>query len=305
MATVLSLQQISKSFGARPVVQDLTLSVEQGEIFGLLGPNGAGKTTTIKMILGLLSPDQGEIRIGGHSIEEEFEDAMAQVSGIVENPDMYKYLTGYDNLLLQARACGADPAAIDEVVAAVGMSERIKDKFGTYSLGMKQRLGVAQALLHKPRLMVLDEPTNGLDPAGIKEFRTLLRSLASDRGIAVLVSSHILQEMQMLCDRVGIMDAGRLLQVNTVEELTHVGGTRFRFTLRPMDRAMELLREHLPDRIAGQTDSTVDLMIHEDELPTVNRRLMENGVEIYGVQPIGNLLEDSYIAITGGGNGVV
>ena len=175
MSDVLVLEHVCKSFGARPVVQDVSFSVGEGEIFGFLGPNGAGKTTTIKMILGLLSIDSGRILVGGKNIETEFEEAMRSISGIVENPDMYGYLSGYDNLLIHAHACGVDPKRVDEVAELVGMQMRIREKFKSYSLGMKQRLGVAQALLHNPKVMILDEPTNGLDPAGIKDFRDLLR----------------------------------------------------------------------------------------------------------------------------------
>lgn len=302
MSDILTLEHVCKTFGSHAVVQDVSLSVREGEVFGFLGPNGAGKTTTIKMILGLLSMDSGTIAIDGHSIETDFEAAMAHVSGIVENPDMYKYLSGYDNLLLQARASDAPVSQIDEVVEMVGMQARIKEKFKTYSLGMKQRLGVAQALLHNPRLMILDEPTNGLDPAGIKEFRTLIRYLAHEKGMAVLVSSHILQEMQMMCDRVGIIDRGVLLQVNTVEELTHQGTSRYRYTLRPLDQAVALLRERIPDRVVAVSDTYVDLAVTEEELPVINQGLMENSIQIYGLQSCGNQLEDSFIAITGGGN---
>lgn len=300
MSAILTLRHVSKAFGSHPVVRDLNLSVEPGEIFGFLGPNGAGKTTTIKMILGLLAVDVGEIFIDGHPVDTEFAAAMKHVSGIVENPDMYGYLSGYDNLLLQARANGADPAKIDEVVASVGMQNRIHDKFSTYSLGMKQRLGVAQALLHDPKLMVLDEPTNGLDPAGIKEFRTLLQYLAHEKGIAVLVSSHILQEMQMLCDRVGIISNGSLIRVSTVDELTHQN-TRYRYTVRPLDKAAPLLQEWFPDRVVSITDTAVELSVMEETLPLINQKLMEQGIDIYGLQTIDNMLEDSYIAITGGG----
>lgn len=192
MSEVLRLENVSKSFGRRPVVKNVSSRSKKGRFFGFLGPNGAGKTTTIKMVLGLLAADSGTILVNGHDIEKEFEAAMTGISGIVENPDMYGYLSGYDNLVLQARACGADPRRIDEVVTLVGMQMRIKEKFKSYSLGMKQRLGVAQALLHNPKIMILDEPTNGLDPAGIKEFRDLLRHLAHQQGLSVMVSSHIL-----------------------------------------------------------------------------------------------------------------
>lgn len=299
---VLELAHVHKFFGSRPVVKDVSFSVREGEIFGFLGPNGAGKTTTIKMILGLLSIDSGEIRIDGHDVEQEFESAMRAVSGIVENPDMYGYLSGYDNLLLQANACGVAPSRVDEVVEMVGMQMRIRDKFKSYSLGMKQRLGVAQALLHNPKIMILDEPTNGLDPAGIKEFRDLLGRLAHENGLAVLVSSHILQEMQLMCDTVGIINRGQLLKVGGMSDLMGEDDTGvYRYTFQPMERAMALLREHLPERIVEQTETTVDLRVTEEELAIVNRRLMEQDVVITGLQPLHSSLEQRYMEITGGG----
>ena len=303
MADVLVLKNVHKSFGKRVIIPDLSLTVKEGEVFGFLGPNGAGKTTTIKMILGLLSMDSGTITVAGHDIEKEFPAAMRNVSGIVENPDMYGYLSGYDNLLLQARACGADRKRIDEVVQLVGMQMRIRDKFKTYSLGMKQRLGIAQALLHDPKILILDEPTNGLDPAGIKEVRDLLKSLAHNTGLSVLVSSHILQEMQQMCDTVCIINAGQILRTSSIEELMQRSGSGvYRYTVRPMEAAVELLRANIPDRIVDIASEHIDLSVSEEEIPTVNRRLRERDVAIYGLSVVGTSLEQSFMDITGGGN---
>ena len=303
MSDVLVLNQVCKSFGRRPVVKNVSFSVKEGEIFGFLGPNGAGKTTTIKMILGLLSIDSGSILVNGHDISTDFKEAMKSISGIVENPDMYGYLSGYDNLVIQARACGVDTARIDEVVQAVGMQARINDKFKSYSLGMKQRLGVAQALLHNPKIMILDEPTNGLDPAGIKEFRDLLRGLSHSRGLSVLVSSHILQEMQLMCDTVGIINNGELLRVGTIEELSRLNtGNIYRYSLRPMEDAVRLAQQHLSDRLVGVGPDFIDLHIAEEEVGNVNCRFMENGITIYGLAAQGNSLEQIFMSITGGGN---
>ena len=303
MSEVLRLENVCKSFGHRPVVKNVSFAVGEGEIFGFLGPNGAGKTTTIKMVLGLLAADSGTILVNGHDIENDFEAAMSGISGIVENPDMYGYLSGYDNLMIQARACGADPRRIDEVVTLVGMQMRIKEKFKSYSLGMKQRLGVAQALLHNPKIMILDEPTNGLDPAGIKEFRDLLRGLAHTRGLSVLVSSHILQEMQLMCDTVGIINNGELLRVGTIEELSRLNtGNIYRYSLRPMEDAVRLAQQHLSDRLVGVGPDFIDLHIAEEEVGNVNCRFMENGITIYGLAAQGNSLEQIFMSITGGGN---
>ena len=218
MSAILTLEHVCKTFGSHPVVQDLSFSVEPGEVFGFLGPNGAGKTTTIKIILGLLHMDSGSILIDGHSVEDDFAAAMAHVSGIVEHPDMYKYLSGYDNLLLQAHACGADRAQIDRVVEMVGMQARIRDKFKTYSLGMKQRLGVAQALLHDPKLMILDEPTTGLDPQSRIMVWNALDHLRRDEGLTVFLTTHYMEEASE-ADYVVILDSGKIVAEGTPHDL--------------------------------------------------------------------------------------
>ena len=206
MEVALKIDHLNKYFGKRQILHDICMEVYAGEVFGFLGPNGAGKTTTIKIVVGLLRLDEGDVQIHGHSITKHFEDAMACVGGIVENPELYKYMTGRENLRQYARMrTGVDEKRIDEVVELVGLSNRINDKVGKYSLGMRQRLGVAQALLHRPKLLILDEPTNGLDPAGIKELRDILKNLAHKENIAVLVSSHLMSEMEMMCDRVGVI----------------------------------------------------------------------------------------------------
>ena len=179
---------------------------------------------------------------------------------------------------------------------------RIMDKFKSYSLGMKQRLGLAQALLHNPKVMILDEPTNGLDPAGIKEFRDLLKYLAHTQGLTVFISSHILQEMQQMCDTVCIINGGHIIRTGSVQELTKSASGLYRYRFRPMDKAVALLQENAADRIAGITEDYIDLRIREEEIDMLNRRMMENDVAIYGLSPVEISLEQSFIEITGGGN---
>lgn len=210
MEAILSVKNLNKSFGSRSVIRNVSFDVYGGEIFGFLGPNGAGKTTTIKMIMGFLFPDSGEISICNMNLKKQYEKAMNLVGGIVENPEMYKEMTGYENLRMYARLHdGVTEARIQEVVALVGMQNRAGEKLKKYSLGMKQRIGLAQAIVHKPKLLILDEPTNGLDPAGIKELRDILKKLAHEENIAVFVSSHMLAEMELMCDRVAIIDRGQ------------------------------------------------------------------------------------------------
>lgn len=220
METVLKLRDVTKVIDKATIVENINFDVQKGEIFGFLGPNGAGKTTTIKMITGLYKITNGEIFINGIDVRRDFEKALDGVGGIIENPEMYGYLSGIDNLKLYANMHdNVTKERIDEVVRLVKLEKRIHDKVKKYSLGMKQRLGLAQALLHKPKLLILDEPTNGLDPMGIKELREMLRKIADEEGIGVLVSSHMLGEMELMCDRYGIIDDGKMIGIRNKGEL--------------------------------------------------------------------------------------
>jgi ABC-2 type transport system ATP-binding protein len=217
--TALSTHQLTKRYGARPAVRNLDLEVRRGEVFGFLGPNGAGKTTTIRMALGLIRPTAGSVEILGHDVQREGARVLPRVGALVETPALYPYLSGRDNLRAVAGVLGGVPRTrIDEVLELVGLAGRQKDRVRAYSLGMKQRLGVAIALLNDPELLVLDEPANGLDPAGIVEMRDLLRQLAA-AGKTVFISSHVLAEVQQICDRVAIVSLGELVRLAPVAEL--------------------------------------------------------------------------------------
>jgi len=219
-ASIVQVNHVTKRIGGRTIVDGVSFDLYPGEVFGLLGPNGAGKTTTIRMMVGLVAMSGGDVVIRGYSVRKRFREAVRQVGAIVENPEMYGYLTGYGNLLQYARMAEiAGRERIDEVVRLVGLGERIHDRVRTYSLGMRQRLGVAQALLHEPSVLILDEPTNGLDPTGIRDMRFLLRQLAADKQIAVMVSSHMLTEMELLCDRFGVVQEGRMAGTFTMDEV--------------------------------------------------------------------------------------
>ena len=208
--TILKIKGLNKTLGKKQILHSIDMECYSGEVYGFLGPNGAGKTTTIKIAVGLLQLDEGEISINGKDIRKDFEGAMANVGGIVENPEMYKYLSGMENLRQYARMReGVTEERIKEVVELVRLSNRINDKVSKYSLGMRQRLGVAQAILHRPKLLILDEPTNGLDPVGIEELRELIRSFPA-KGITVILSSHILSEVQQTADHIGIIAGGIL-----------------------------------------------------------------------------------------------
>lgn len=217
---VLETRNLSKSFGDKLAVNNLNLQVEAGDIYGFLGPNGSGKTTTIRMVLNLIHPNQGEIILNGYDVHTDFKKAIAQVGAIVETPHFYTYLTGRQNLEQMAKLVpGCSKNRVDEVLRLVGLANRGKDKVKTYSLGMKQRLGLARALLNNPKLVILDEPTNGLDPQGMKEVRELITRLAKEEGITFFISTHLLYEVEQICNKVGILRRGTLLAHGQVQSL--------------------------------------------------------------------------------------
>ncbi len=220
MGNILSVQNATKKIGKKVIIEDISVSVNEGDILGFLGPNGAGKTTLIKMMTGLYSITGGEISVMGCDMVNDKVAALSNIGAVIENPEMYGYLSGLDNLKLWARMHkGVNKKRIAEVVRLVKLENRIKDKVSRYSLGMKQRLGIAQALLHRPKLLILDEPTNGLDPMGIKELRDMLCTLAKEEQIGVFVSSHILGEMEAMCNKFCIIDNGKTVLVCNKDEL--------------------------------------------------------------------------------------
>lgn len=311
---VLSVQKLKKRIGRKWIIEDVTFEVRAGEIFGFLGPNGAGKTTTIRMLVDLIKPTSGKITVCGYDVNRDPEQSLRFVGAIVENPEMYSFLTGWENLEQFARMVpGIDETRIHEVVDIVGMAKRIHDKVKNYSLGMRQRLGIAQALLVRPRLMILDEPTNGLDPLGIKELRTFIRQLA-DEGMAVFVSSHLLSEIQLMCDRVAIINHGRVLAVDDVENLL-VGRNQYVIWMtKSPERARALLEQqdgvHLVQPHEGMIDETALLGLPEDYIITemntdliakVNQALLAAGMEVDGIQRVVPTLEQLFLEMTEGG----
>jgi len=213
---VLEVNGLKKKIGKREIIKGVSFSVNEGEIFGFLGPNGAGKTTTIRMLVGLIKPTEGSISICGHDLQKDSIEALRQVGAVVENPELYKYLSGRENLMQIARIRNVSKEEVLDTIKLVGLEERIDDKVGKYSLGMKQRLGLAASLLSSPKLLILDEPTNGLDPSGILDFREVVKDAARKRGMAVFVSSHILSEVQNLCDTVAFINDGVIKAVESV-----------------------------------------------------------------------------------------
>ncbi len=283
---------LTKRYGDVVAVGGLTLTVRRGEVYGFLGPNGAGKTTTLRMLVGLVSPTAGLAEVLGATPGAP--SSLARIGAMVETPALYPYLSGRDNLTLLAMQAGVPRRRVQEVLEAVGLAQRARDRFVTYSLGMKQRLGVAAALLKDPELLLLDEPTNGLDPIGVAEMRTLIRRLG-DEGKAVLLSSHQLGEVEQLCDRVGVIFRGRLVTEGRVQELRGRGGVLIRAT--PLDRAETGLVALLGrDRVTVRGDSLY-AEADPDEVASITRHLASDGIDLHEVRREERSLEDVFLAL--------
>ncbi|CAM3629724.1 ABC transporter ATP-binding protein [Brevibacillus invocatus] len=299
---VVQLRNVTKKIGLKTIIHPISLDIHKGKVFGLLGPNGAGKTTIIRMIVGLASITQGQITIHGANVKYEFEKAIQHVGAIVENPQMYTYLSGYRNLIHTANMLPhVDRKRIKEVIALVGLEKSIHQKVKTYSLGMKQRLGIAQALLHRPSVLILDEPTNGLDPAGIRELRDHLRKLAEVEGTAVIVSSHLLSEMELMCDEFAIIQDGKLIGVKSLEEMMHHDSSDVTIALQVDDpeEAYEALTTAPLDISCTLKDQTLTVKLANDQIPRVVFTLAQGDINIYEVKRVTQTLEDKFLEMTG------
>ncbi|GGE49477.1 putative ABC transporter ATP-binding protein YhcH [Pullulanibacillus camelliae] len=298
--TVVQVKDLTKRIGQKTLVENITFNIHKGEILGFLGPNGAGKTTTMRMMLGLTSITKGEVIIGGHNIKTEKEHALEHVGGIVENPEMYKFLSGLDNLKHFQRMYKDVPdSRIDEVVEVVKLQDAIKNKVKTYSLGMRQRLGIAQALLHAPDVLILDEPTNGLDPSGIRELRDNLRELAEREGIAIFISSHLLSEIEMICDRVIIIQKGKLTDSQEVRE-TNTEKMMVAWETDNAQAVLQLLKENFSSAEAQLEKDRVVVGVRKEAIPDINARLVREGIKVYSIEPIRKSLEERFLELTGG-----
>lgn len=293
---VLKCEHLHKNFGKKEILKDVSLELEKGDILGFIGPNGAGKTTTIKLILGLQSITSGTVKINGYDITNNFTNAIRNVGAIVENPDLYMYLTGYENLKLIAnlyKEVGKE--RIDEVVKLVKLENRINDKVSRYSLGMRQRLGIAQAILHKPNLLILDEPTNGLDPEGIKEIRELLKDLAEKEEMAVLISSHNLLELETFCNKICIIKNGKVMETNKIEDVKNIAKSGYIFEIDNTEMIDKMFKN-----VTIVNRNMFKIAVDRDEVPSVIKKLVENDIKIYAVNENKISLEDAFLKKTGG-----
>lgn len=302
MKPTVKLEGVTKVIGKKTIIDNISFEIQPGEVFGFLGPNGAGKTTTIRMLVGLIKPTSGEITVCDFDVRKQFVQAMERIGSIVENPELYKYLTGRENLQVFARMLpNVDEARIQEVIDLVDLTARVDDQVRTYSLGMRQRLGIAQALLGRPSVLILDEPTNGLDPMGIRDLRQFIRRLVEETGLSVLVSSHILAEIEMLADRVAIMSYGKIVQVGTVKELVESLAPGVDWRVDDAFKANEILSASDLVQVSEVVDAnTVHTLMDASKTPALNKQLLEAGVEVWTIERKVQTLEDLFITLTGG-----
>lgn len=297
---VMDIIDLKKTIGKKEIIKGINFQIRRGEVFGFLGPNGAGKTTTIRMMVGLMGITSGDVRIEGKSIKTDYQEAIQHVGAIVENPEMYPFLSGWKNLQQFARMVdGVTDERIREVVALVGLEKAIHEKAGRYSLGMRQRLGIAQALLHNPSILILDEPTNGLDPSGIREIRMYLRKLAAEAGVAVIVSSHMLSEIELMCDRIGIIKNGSMVAIEPVQAKTDDASVVIvRLEAEPLEGAMQIVKGHVMGEVVAEGNLLTFSMARE-HIPAVVKALAMKDVAIYSIHQQHASLEDKFFELIG------
>lgn len=300
--SVLQVKNLSKTIRKKTIVQNINFEIGAGEVFGLIGPNGAGKTTVIRSIVSLISRSSGSVMINGLDISVDYKEAISEVGAIIENPEFYMYMSGWDNLKQYARMSlkSISEAEIEAVVAKVKLTGAIKQKVKTYSLGMRQRLGLAQALLHRPAVLILDEPTNGLDPQGMAEFRQIIREVAA-AGTGVLISSHILSEIQQITDRFAIIEKGQITHVETMHEIEHNAQGKYLIKVADAKVAMEVLMQ-LEFGVEILDPQLLQVLVSEEQVPTLIGHLVQGGIGIYAVEAKKGSLEERFFELTEGGS---
>ncbi|AOA00808.1 multidrug ABC transporter ATP-binding protein [Carnobacterium divergens] len=300
---VLVANGLTKRVGNKVIVENVDITVQKGEIVGLLGPNGAGKTTIIRMLTGLISRNKGTVEIASNDLDKEFNKCMENIGAIIENPEFYKYLSGWENLKQFARMSPRriTDEVLMEVVTRVRLTEAIHQKVKTYSLGMRQRLGIAQAILHQPALLILDEPLNGLDPKGMYDFRKLIEEIAKE-GTSILISSHLLSEMELLADRIMIIERGKVTHIENLAETTSSNG-RVQVTIETPQQA-QLQREIalMGLSIVQTAGDTLTIEIERDQIPALIEHGVQVGISFYGITPHKANLEERFLELTKGGS---
>ncbi len=294
----IETRELTKTFDSRTAVDRVSLQVQPGDVFGFLGQNGAGKSTTIRMLLGLVKPSSGQISLLGHNVPQRREQALRKVGAIVDAPAFYDNLTGLENLkLFSSLTSHVAPHRYRQALRSVNLSGRENDKVRVYSHGMRQRLGLAQALLPQPELLILDEPTDGLDPQGIREIRQLLVDLARQHGLTIFLSSHLLHEVERICNRIAIIDQGRLLYQGTVQSLLEPD-LQFKVRTDRIDQAFQFLSESLKLPVLRNGSDHLYLKIPEADIAQVNQSLVGQGFQVYEISRHASSLEDIYFRLT-------
>ena len=294
----LQTDELTKRFRSRAAVDRLTMRVERGDVYGFLGPNGAGKSTTLRMLLGLVRPTSGSIKFPVRAAGWEYLQARSRVGAIIETPAFYENFSGRRNLqLLASLSGGVQMKRVEEVLELVDLRERAQDPVKVYSYGMRQRLGIAQALLPTPELVILDEPTNGLDPQGIQQTRQLIRRLRDDLSLTVLLSSHLLTEVEQLCNRIGIIHEGRLLYEGAPEKLV-ASARLYKVRVDDLSRASELLAKKTDLTVTRNGASFLRIETDAENIPDVNALLVAQGIKVYELSPVQESLEESFLRLT-------
>jgi ABC-2 type transport system ATP-binding protein len=302
---ILQTRNLGKRYKRRWAVRNLNLTVHRGEVFGFLGPNGAGKSTTIRMLLSLVKPTTGGVKLFGKSLRGNRREVLSRIGGLVERPDFYLYLTARKNLeIVSALKGDVREEEITEVLDTVGLLQRSEDKVKTYSHGMKQRLGIAQALLGSPEIVILDEPTSGLDPQGIKEVRDLIRRLRAEHSMTIFLSSHLLHEIEQTATSMAIINEGTAVVQGRVQELLSEGDLLLRVEARPIERALEVLSTEPGVEGLHREGEVIECSVSREDIGTLNRRLVEAGVEVRALVPKRSL-EEYFLSITDGGSEMV
>lgn len=299
---VIEVHGLTKKFGNLIAVDNLDLNVFRGDVFGFLGPNGAGKSTTIRMLLSLIKPTSGTIKIFGLPLNSNRKEILKKIGAIVEKPDFYLYLSAYKNLEILGKISGTDISKkkIMEMLDLVGLSSRYKSKVKTFSHGMKQRLGIAQALLHDPELIILDEPTTGLDPQGMKEIRDLIVYLSKSKGKTIFLSSHILREVELIATRMIIINKGKALVEGSVEDLLNSSKVNVTFEVDDIEKALNVINlSAWKDNIKSKEKNLITFEMNNHEIAALNKYLVENSINVSAVIPIRSL-EDYFLKITEG-----
>lgn len=297
--TIIDVKHLAKSFGSFEAVKDVSFSVQRGDVFGFLGPNGAGKSTTIRCMMSLITPDKGSIEMFGKSLQTHRNEILRNIGSIIEKPDFYKYLSAEKNLEIFARISGADVSKkeIQEMLEFVGLSTRGKHKVGGFSHGMKQRLGIAQTLLHKPELIILDEPTTGLDPQGIIEVRNLILRLKNEQNKTILLSSHQLSEIELIANRMVIINQGKSIVEGSVNDLLQAEEIVVKVTVDDSEKAMRCISQLEYAKNSEVISSTeIEVLMKKNEIALFNKHLVLNEVAVFSMEPK-RKLEDYFIKI--------